>query len=125
MFDHAEQPAAEEEERSFRFSQIDEADVEAELEKLKKKCGGQEQDQRAEQAPMLFDPIEDTPTLYHQQPVKSRQSKEIHETLGSDNQASLNDALRQSKMELSDALQEMPSKTLKSDRNQRPVPVHQ
>ena len=45
--------------------------------------------------------------------MKSRQSKEIHETLGSDNQASLNDALRQSKMELSDALQEMPIKDLK------------
>jgi hypothetical protein len=113
MFDHAEQPAAEEEEKIVQVLQIDEADVEAELEEIKKNAEARNKISAQNKPPMLFDPIEDTPTLYHQQPVKSRQSKEIHETLGSDNQASLNDALRQSKMELSDALQEMPIKDLK------------
>ena len=82
MFDHAEQPAAEEEEKIVQVLQIDEADGKPNWRKLRKmRRPGTRSARRT--SPMLFDPIEDTPTLYHQQPVKSRQSKEIHETLGS------------------------------------------
>ena len=60
---------------------------------------------------LLFDPVEDIPTLTHQEPPV-KEKKELHEFIG-DQQTSLNDKLKQAKVELSETLQEVPVKDLK------------
>ncbi|MEO7264231.1 MAG: hypothetical protein ABIW38_04930, partial [Ferruginibacter sp.] len=63
---------------------------------------------------LLFDPIEDIPTLIHQQPsIKHPVKKEIHEVHTAAPSASLNDKLRQAKIELSDTLLDTSIKDLK------------
>nr|HPH86657.1 hypothetical protein [Ferruginibacter sp.] len=52
-------------------------------------------------------------TLIHQQPASIKPQKEVHESIASDDGGSLNDKLKQTKTELSDALQELPVKDLK------------
>ena len=51
--------------------------------------------------------------MAHQQPVTGEQKKELHEILPTQQTASLNEKLKQSKMELSDTLQEQPIKDLR------------
>ncbi|MFN8247804.1 MAG: hypothetical protein U0T68_02520 [Ferruginibacter sp.] len=98
------------EEKTVMVLQVDEAELEAELEEIKRNAKTREQISVQNKPQLLFDPIEDIPTLTHQAPPQPK--KELHEALiGSE--ASLNDKLKQAKMELSDALQEVPVKDLK------------
>jgi hypothetical protein len=109
-----EVPLVEEpEERTVVVLEIDEAEVEAELEEIKKNAEARNKIGASNKPPMLFDPVEDTPTLIHQQPTNFKPQKEVHESIASDDGGSLNDKLKQTKTELSDALQELPVKDLK------------
>ena len=101
------------EEKIVEMLLIDEAEVEAELEEIKKNAEARNQISIQNKPPMLFDPVEDTPTLVHQQPGLAKPKKELHESIGADGADSLNDKLRQHKTELSDALQDAPIKDLK------------
>ena len=107
----AEPEEIEPEEKTVMLLEIDEAELEAELEEIKRNAKARDQISSQNKPPLLFDPIEDIPTLTHQEPFKEK-NKELHESIGG-NQASLNDKLKQAKIELSDTLQEIPVKDLK------------
>jgi hypothetical protein len=105
-------PAAEaKEEKIVAVLQIDEAEVEAELEEIKRNLEARNKIGSQSKPPLLFDPVEDTPTLLHQQQVQ-RPSREINDEIQTDT-GSLNDTLRQARLELSDTLKEQPIKDLK------------
>ena len=99
------------EEKTVMMLQVDEAELEAELEEIKRNAKTRDQISAQNKPQLLFDPIEDIPTLTHQDSLKEK-NKELHESIGGQ-QASLNDKLKQAKIELSDALQEVPVKDLK------------
>lgn len=100
-----------EEEKIVQVLQVDEALLEAELEEIKKNAEAKQAMSVQNKPPIVFDPVEDTPTLIHQKtPDKPR--KELHESLGASGD-SLNEKLKQSKMELSETLQDVPIKDLK------------
>ena len=106
------EPAAEE--KTVEVLKIDEAEVEAELEEIKRNAEIRNSVIAQNKPHLLFDPVEDIPTLTHQQPAEvTKPKKEIHESISTDNQGSLNDKLKQIKIELSDTLQEVPIKDLK------------
>ncbi|MEO6490314.1 MAG: hypothetical protein ABIO04_10270 [Ferruginibacter sp.] len=109
--DTEEKVEAKPEERTVVMLEVDEAEVEAELDEIKRNAKTRDQIVSQNKPQMTFDPVEDIPTLTHQQPQKEKQ-KELHESIGN-RQTSLNDILNQSKTELSDALQEIPVKDLK------------
>lgn len=99
------------EEKIFEVLQVDESAMEAELEEIKRNAKAREQIGTQNKPQFLFDPVEDIPTLTHQEQEKPK--KEIHEVISGDNKASLNEKLKQANLELSDALQEIPVKDLK------------
>lgn len=113
-FENNEQPATDpgkEEEKIIEVLQVDEAEIEAELEEIKKNAEAKNSMSAQNKPPIVFDPVEDTPTLIHQRSA-DKPKKELHETIGQQGD-SLNEKLRQAKMELSDALQDVPIKDLK------------
>ncbi|CAN5880626.1 hypothetical protein BH11BAC4_BH11BAC4_12630 [soil metagenome] len=99
------------EEKTVMMLQVDEAELEAELEEIKRNVKTRDQISSQNKPQLLFDPIEDIPTLTHQEPYREK-NKELHESIA-EQPASLNDKLKQAKIELSDALQEIPVKDLK------------
>ncbi len=102
-------------EKTVEILQVDEAEIEAELEEIKRNAEERNKMSSQNKPTLLFDPIEDIPTLIHQQPgtTKPPAKKEIHETHTATPSASLNDKLRQAKIELSDTLQDVAIKDLK------------
>ena len=108
----------EEEEKTVEVLQIDEADLEAELEEIKKTTEERNKFAAQNKPAPNFDYLDDIPTLANRQinaPVSTAvlQAKEIHETLPVNNAASINETLRTTKNELSDALQDAPLKDLR------------
>ncbi|MEO6669240.1 MAG: hypothetical protein ABIN36_07170 [Ferruginibacter sp.] len=103
---------AKEEEKIIEILQVDEAAIEAELEEIKRNAEAKNNMSAQNKPPMVFDPVEDTPTLLHQRSHEFTK-KELHESIGGDKGDSLNDKLKQSKLELSDALQDVPIKDLR------------
>ncbi len=101
------------EEKIIEVLHVDEAELEAELEEIKRNAKTREQIGSQNKPPLLFDPVEDIPTLTHQQSGRTKQRKELHESISVDHNTSLNDKLKQVNLELSDALQEVPVKDLK------------
>ncbi len=101
------------EEKTVSVLQIDEAEVEAELEEIKRNAEARKKISVQNKPPMVFDPVEDTPTLIHQKLTDKKSKKELHESIGPDNKSSLNEKLKQTQTELSDALQDIPIKDLK------------
>ena len=110
------------EERIIEVLQIDEAEVEAELEEIKRNAETRKKMAGHNKPHIIFDPVEETPTLTHQQPVapppappvqEKPQPRELHESIAKPGETSLNERLRQSKSELSDALQDVPIKDLR------------
>ena len=101
------------EEKIIQVLQVDEAELEAELNEIKRNAKTREQIGSQNKPPLLFDPVEDIPTLTHQESVKDKQKRELHESIGVDRTASLNDKLKQANLELSDTLKETPVKDLK------------
>ncbi len=101
-------------EKTVEVLQIDEAEVEAELEEIKRNAEIRNNVSAHNKPELLFDPVEDIPTLKHQHNTEiTNHKKEIHETISSENHGSLNDKLKQIKIELSESLQEVPIKDLK------------
>jgi hypothetical protein len=100
-------------EKIIEVLQIDEAEVEAELEEIKRNAEAKNNMSVQNKPAFMFDPVEDTPTLIHQRSVDIKPKQELHESIGSETGDSLNEKLKQSKLELSDALQDVPIKDLK------------
>lgn len=91
---------------------IDEEALADELEQIRKTAETINSISIKNKKPFNFDPIEDTPTLIHQTNSEQVSKKELNETMAplSD---SLNDKLKQSKKELSEALKDTPIKDIK------------
>ena len=101
------------EEKIIQVLQVDEAELEAELEEIKRNAKTRDQISAQNKPALLFDPVEDIPTLAHQETTKEKQKRELHESIAVERNASLNDKLKQANLELSDTLQDIPVKDLK------------
>jgi hypothetical protein len=108
------------EERTIEVLKIDEAEVEAELEEIKRNAEIRNNISAQNKPQLLFDPLDDIPTLAHQAPLqetkmeeKPQQKREVNENIISSKENSVNDKLKQIKIELSDKLQEVSIKDLK------------
>ncbi len=100
-------------EKTVEVLQVDEAEMEAELEEIKKNAQAKNSLGAQHKPTLLFDPIEDIPTLTHQQPLPEEKPAEVHQVIAKGTKDSLNDQLKQPKLELGDSLQEVPIKDLK------------
>ncbi len=107
------EPEIKDEEKIISVLEVDEAAIEAELEEIKKNMEAVNKMSSNNKPQLFFDPVEDTPTLIHQQPDTPPQKKEIHQNIPTISGASLNDSLKQGKIELSDSLQETAIKDLR------------
>jgi hypothetical protein len=105
-----EQPVAEEE-KIIEILQVDEQEIEEELEEIKRNAEAKYQMGVNAKSALLFDPVEEVPTLTHQTPIITEQ-KNINDA-ASKRPESLNEKLKQSKIELSDMLTEAPVRDLK------------
>jgi hypothetical protein len=106
-----------EEERVVEILQVDEAEIEAELEEIKRHAETLQQISVQNKPHIVFETEEDVPTLTHQQdykpvPEKEQIGKEINESVVF-NHASLNEKLKQSKIDLGDTLIEVPIRDLR------------
>ncbi len=101
------------EEKIIEILQVNEADIEAELEEIKRNAEMMQKISVQNKPAILFEMDEDIPTLSHQQQPKPVHSgKEINEA-AANAPASVNDRLKQSKIDLGDTLTEMPIRDLK------------
>lgn len=117
------------EEKTVEVLQVDEAELEAELEEIKRNAQNKNNLGVHNKPALLFDPLEEIPTLAHQYIVKSpevaavstptpeepvvTQQPELHEKIARATNASLNEKLKQTKIELGESLLETPIKDLK------------
>ena len=104
-----------EEERTVEVLLVDEAELEAELEEIKRNAEALQKISAHNKPHIVFEPEEDIPTLAHQyQPKKEQPKKEVKEVneMAAAN-ASVNDKLKQSKIDLGDTLTETPVRDLK------------
>ena len=102
-------------EKIIEILQVDEAEIEAELEEIKRNAEMMNKISVHNKPPILFEPDEedDIPTLTHQRPKPSvDKKKEINETVIS-GPTSVNEKLKQSKIDLGDLLTEVPIRDLK------------
>lgn len=98
------------EDKVFEVLQVDEKEIEEELAEIKRTAEAKNQMSAHARPVIMFDQDDDVPTLAHQAPPKEtpaplRPLLPVHE--------SLNDKLKQSKIELGDALTEAPIRDLK------------
>ncbi len=116
-------------EKTVEILQVDEAELEAELEEIKRNAQTINNMGSQNKPALLFDPLEEIPTLAHQNhiefPAEEPASKplpvapivekkpELHEKIAVSSTASVNDKLRQTKIELGESLLETPIKDLK------------
>jgi hypothetical protein len=105
------------EEKTVEILQVDEAEIEAELEELRRNAESIQQISIQNKPPIIFDTGDDIPTLTHQssykpEPKKEFVSREINESVAG-NHTSLNEKLKQSKIDLGDTLTEMPVRDLR------------
>jgi len=98
------------EEKIIEVLKVDEKEIEEELEEIKKNAQSKNQLSVNAKPVLMFDPIEDVPTLTHQ-PQPENAQKNINDS--TTRPESLNEKLKQSKIELSDMLTESPVKDLK------------
>ena len=114
IFEIKDEPT--EDEKIVEVLQIDEAELEAELDEIKRNVDDRTKLSHQNKPPVLFDAIDDVPTLAGRQNAAVSlfpNIKEVHETLPTNNNVSLNDRLKQNSSELSDTLQDTPVKDLR------------
>ncbi len=108
------------EEKIIEVLQVDEAEIEAELDEIKKNADIMKKISVQNKPPLIFEAEEDVPTLSHQYqpktnlPDKQAESpkKEINE-FATGGATSVNEKLRQSKIDLGDSFTEIPIRDLK------------
>ena len=101
-----------EEEKVLETLKVDEKEIEEELEQMKRNEDLMKARKATGRPQFLFDPMEDVPTLAHQNPV-SKDEKIDTDISGFDYPQSLNDKLKEVKIELSQSLTSTPIKDLK------------
>ena len=97
-------------EKVVEILQVDEKEIEEELEQIKKNAASVNAKTSHNRPAYTYDPIEEVPTLAHQDPVEKKLS--LNE-LPFEYPESLNDRLKESKIELSQTLTSAPIKDLK------------
>lgn len=99
-------------EKMVHVLKIDEAEIEAELEQIKKSAEAKISSSVKNKPTLEFDPIEDTPTLIHQNTTtndnKSNPKSSLADTL-----STRNDQLRKDNKEIGDSLSDAPIKDLR------------
>ena len=100
---------SEEEEKVVQVLQVDEKDIEEELAQIKKNAEAVNAHVSHSRPGFLFDPLEEVPTLAHQDQNDKKTSNE----LSFEYPESLNDRLKESKIELSQSLTSVPIKDLR------------
>jgi len=105
------EPGVEEEEKTIEILQVDEKEIEEELEQIKRNAETKNKISINAKPYLLFDPLEDVPTLTHQSQGTDL-PKEINETVASSPE-SINDRLKEIRTELSEKLTDGPIKDLK------------
>ena len=99
------------EEKIVEVLQVDEAAIAAELDEIRRNVTVRQQISGHSKPHILFEPDnDDIPTLNHQQAVLG--GKEVNETVAKES-ASLNDSLKEKKIEIGDKLTDLPVKDLK------------
>lgn len=98
------------EEKIIEVLQVDEKEIEAELNQIKRNADAANSRGSFRRPSLLYDPLEDVPTLAHQNTPEKRS---MPEELPLEYPESLNDRLKESKIELSQALTSAPIKDLK------------
>lgn len=109
-------PVAEkrEEEKIVEILQVDEAEIDAELEEIKRNAEALQKISHQNKPHIIFEQEEEVPTLTQQNTYpRNEVKKEINETVNGSNGASLNEKLKQSKIDLGDTLTEAPIRDLK------------
>ncbi len=106
--------AGEKEERIVEILQVDEAELEAELEEIKRNAEAIQKISLQNKPHFSFHTEEDIPTLTHQNQPKPAEpvKKEINESIAPVS-ASINEKLKQSKIDLGDTLTEVPIRDLR------------
>jgi hypothetical protein len=107
-------------EKIFFELEVNEEELDAEIEAIKKIAEVKNTLSLKNKPPLLFDPVEDIPTLAHQ-PITPPEppitpdvpKQEIHELILEETPASLNDSIGTQGTALSDALKDAPIKDLK------------
>lgn len=92
---------------------VDEKEIEKELNDIKMKAQKASSAASQGRAQFLFDPLEDVPTLAQQDPLKEKTPETKTDLSNFEYPESLNDRLKQSKIELSQSLTTSPIKDLK------------
>lgn len=98
------------EEKIIEVLQVDEKEIEEELEEIKRNAEAKNQMSAHAKPQMLFDPMEDVPTLTHQTPANVK--PEINDMVSA-NKESLNEKLNHNNTEVSHKLTEEPVKDLR------------
>lgn len=99
----------EQEEKVVQVLQVDEKEIEEELQQIKKKAEAVNARVVHNRPGFLFDPLEEVPTLSHQ----DQHDKKASDELSFEYPESLNDRLKESKTELSHTLTSAPIKDLR------------
>ena len=112
---HSAETDTEAEEKTTEVLQVDEAEIEAELEEIKRNAADRNKISIQNKPTVYFDPLDDIPTLAGRQGVAApaAKAKEIHELLPVNTAASLNETLHRPKSEVKDTLHDSPVKDLK------------
>ena len=97
------------EEKVVEVLQVNEKDIEEELEQIKKNAEAINSKSSHQRPSFLYDPLEDVPTLAHQ----DADAKKASDELTFEYPESLNDRLKESKIELSQSLTSSPIKDLR------------
>lgn len=116
-------------EKTVEVLQVDEAELEAELEEIKRNAQSKNNLGVHNKPALSFGPLEEIPTLAHQDTVEHsnispvemvippapvpEKLEDLHEKIAPVSTASINDALKQTKIELGESLLETPIKDLK------------
>jgi len=105
-------PAPVEEEKIVEVLQVDEAEIDAELEEIKRNAEAMQKISAHNKPHIVFEAEEEAPTLLQQPAYQPReQQKEINETTAAG--ASLNEKLKQTRIDLGETLTEAPIRDLK------------
>ncbi len=98
-------------EKIVEILQVDEKEIEQELEQIKKNADAVNAMVSNARPDFVYDPIEDMPTLAHQTPIDKKQTAKNE--IPFEYPESLNDRLKEVKIELSERLTETPIKDLR------------
>lgn len=100
-----------EEEKIFEILEVDEKEIEEELNEIKRNAEAKNNMSVHAKPVLMFDPVEEVPTLTHQTPI-APVTKNINDAAG-DRPESFNEKLKQSKIELSELLTDVPVRDLR------------